>query len=136
VAAEERQKKQARVIHARKRCLLWERMKPTRRSIHRRVRAREVLDEGVLCGDLTVVTGSIRWTKNLPDRADVATRGGATVARGGAWKMCRTFWGRVMARGISELVETAQIHRFRAEKGHGGSAIGSGSNCQRSSVGR
>jgi hypothetical protein len=29
--------------------------------------------------------------------------------------MCRTFWGRVVARGISELAETAEIHRFEAE---------------------
>jgi hypothetical protein len=60
--------------------------------------------------------------------------------------MCRTFWGRVMARGISKLAETAQIHRsvaetpllvvMLAEMGHGGGAIGSGSNCRRSSEGR
>jgi hypothetical protein len=77
VAAEERQKKQARVIHARKRCRRREHVKPTRRSIHRRVEARAVSDEGVLGGDLTVVTGSIRWTGNLPIRADVVARGGA-----------------------------------------------------------
>jgi hypothetical protein len=82
VAAEERQKKQARVIHARKRWRRRERVKPTRRSIHRRVEARAVSDEGVLGGDLTGVTGSVRWTGNLPDRADVVARGGAGVARG------------------------------------------------------
>jgi hypothetical protein len=31
---------------------------------------------------MTVVTGSIRWTGNLLDRADVVARGGAGVARG------------------------------------------------------
>jgi hypothetical protein len=86
VAAEERQKKQARVIHARKTWRRRECVKPTRRRIHRRMGVRAVSEEGVLCGDLTVVTGSIRWTENLPDRADVAARGGATVARGGAWR--------------------------------------------------
>jgi hypothetical protein len=54
----------------------------TRRSFHRRVEAREVSDGGVLGGDMTVVTGSIRWTGNLPDRADVAAGDGAAVARG------------------------------------------------------
>jgi hypothetical protein len=68
VAAEERQKKQARVIHARKRCQRRELVKPMRRSIHRRVEAHAVSDEGVLGGDLTVVTGSIRWIGNLHDR--------------------------------------------------------------------
>jgi hypothetical protein len=57
-------------------------VKPTRKRIHRHVGARAVSDEGVLGGDLTVVTRSIRWTENLPDRADVVARGGATVARG------------------------------------------------------
>jgi hypothetical protein len=67
---------------------------PTRRSVHRRVRARAMSDWGVLGGDLTVVTGSIRWTGNLPDRADMEARGGAGAARGqmattsrGAWKL-------------------------------------------------
>jgi hypothetical protein len=53
-----------------------------------------VSDEGVLGGDLTVVTGSIRWTGNLPVRADVVARGGAGAARGqmattsrGAWSL-------------------------------------------------
>jgi hypothetical protein len=54
---------------------------PTHRSFHRRVEAREVSDGGVLGGDMTVVTGSIRWTGNLPDRADVVARGDAGVAR-------------------------------------------------------
>jgi hypothetical protein len=47
---------------------------------------------GVLGRDLTVVIESIRWTGNLPNRADVAARGGAETARGqmattskGAW---------------------------------------------------
>jgi hypothetical protein len=44
--------------------------------------AREVSYNGVLGGDMTVVTGSIRWTSNLLDRADVVARGGAGVARG------------------------------------------------------
>jgi hypothetical protein len=96
VAAEERQKKQARVIHAWKRWRRRERVKPTRRSIHRRVGAHAVSDEGVLGRDLTVVTGSIRWTGNLPDQADV-------VARGGVWKMCRTFWGRMESQNWLRL---------------------------------
>jgi hypothetical protein len=94
VAAEERQKKQACVIHARKRWRCRERMKPTRRSIHRRVGARVVSGEGVLGGDLTVVTGSIRWTGNLLVRADMVARVGAGAARGqmattsrGAWSL-------------------------------------------------
>ena len=44
--------------------------------------ARAKSDGGVLGGDLTVVTGSIRWTSNLPDRADVVARRGARLARG------------------------------------------------------
>jgi hypothetical protein len=75
MAAKEQQKKQTRVIHARKRWRRRERVKPTRRSIHRRVGAHVVSDEGVLGGDLTVVTGSIRWTGNLPNRADMAACG-------------------------------------------------------------
>jgi hypothetical protein len=54
----------------------------TRRRFHWRVEAREISDGGVLGGDMTVVTGSIRWTGNLPDRANVAARDGAAVARG------------------------------------------------------
>jgi hypothetical protein len=60
--------------------------------------------------------------------------------------MDRTFWGRVRARGSSKLAEIAQIHRTKAEtpllvvmlaeRGHGGSVIGLGSNCWRSSEGR
>jgi hypothetical protein len=52
----------------------------------------------------------------------------------------------VVARGVSELAETVDIHRSGAEtpllvvvldeRGHGGGAIGSGSNCRRSSMGR
>jgi hypothetical protein len=34
--------------------------------------------------DLTVIDGSVRWTGNLSDRADLAARGGAAVACGGA----------------------------------------------------
>ena len=100
-------------------------------------------DGGVLGGDLTVVTGSIRWTGNLLDRADVAARGGAAVACGGAWKDGQNVVG---ARGSSKLAEISQIHRTKAEtpllvvilakKGHGGGAIGSGSNCRRSSEGQ
>ena len=56
----------------------------TRWSIHRRVGAHAVSDGGVLGGDLTVVIGSIRWTGNILDRADVAAHGRAAVARGGA----------------------------------------------------
>jgi hypothetical protein len=70
------------------------RMNPTCRSINRRVEAHAVSDWGVLGGDLTVITGSIRWTGNLPDRADVAAHGGAGAARGqmattsrGVWKL-------------------------------------------------
>jgi hypothetical protein len=95
VAAEEQQKKQARVIHARKRWRRRERVKPTRRSIHRRVGARAVSDEGVLGGDLTVVTGSIRWTDNLPVRADVVARGVAGAARGQMATNSRGAWWRV-----------------------------------------
>ena len=54
-------------------------MNPTHWSFHQRVRARAVSDGSVLGGDMTVVTGSVRWIGNLPDRANVA-------ARGGAWK--------------------------------------------------
>jgi hypothetical protein len=36
----------------------------------------------MLGGNLIVVAGSVRWTGNLPDRADVAARGGAEAARG------------------------------------------------------
>jgi hypothetical protein len=54
------------------------------------VEARQGSDGGVLGGDLTVVGGSVWWTGELSDRADVAARGGAVVARG---KMDRTFWG-------------------------------------------
>jgi hypothetical protein len=50
------------------------------------VEAREESGGGVLGGDLTVVGGSVRWTGELSDRADVAARGGAVVARGGSWK--------------------------------------------------
>jgi hypothetical protein len=101
--------------------------------------AREVSDGSVLGRDMTIVTGYIKWTGNLPNRADVAARGGAPVARGGVWKMCRTFWGCVMARGILELAEIVQIHRSEAEtpllvvslaeRCHDGGAIGLGSNC-------
>jgi hypothetical protein len=56
-------------------------------------------------------------------------------------------WQQLLgARGVSELAETAEIHRsgaetpllmvVLAERGHGGGAIGSGSNYRRSSVGR
>ena len=100
-------------------------------------------DGGVLGGDLTVVTGSIRWTGNLFDRADVAVRGGAAVARG---KTDRTFWEHVRARGSSKLAEIAQIHHTKAdtpllvvilaERGHDGGAIGSGSNYRRSLEGQ
>jgi hypothetical protein len=51
-----------------------------------------------------------------------------------------------MARGSSKLAEISQIHRNKAEtpllvvilaeRGHGGGAIGSGSNYRRSSEGR
>jgi hypothetical protein len=51
-----------------------------------------------------------------------------------------------VARGVSELAETAEIHQSGAEtpllvvvlakRGHGGGAIGLGSNCRRSSMGR
>jgi hypothetical protein len=52
----------------------------------------------------------------------------------------------VVARGVSELAETTEIHRsgaetpllvvILAERGHGGGAIGSGSNYRRSLEGR
>ena len=45
-------------------------------------------DGVVLGGDLTIVSGSVRWIGKLSDRADVAARGGAVVARG---KTDRTF---------------------------------------------
>jgi hypothetical protein len=67
---------------------------PTRRSFYRRVGACANHDGGMLGRDMTVVTGSIRWTGNLPDQADVTACGGAGVARGqtattsrGAWKL-------------------------------------------------
>ena len=41
--------------------------------------ARAVFDRGVLGRDIIVVTRFVRWTGNLPNRADLA-------ARGGAWK--------------------------------------------------
>ena len=73
----------------------------------------------------------------------MAERGGAAVARG---KTNITFLGRVGARGSSKLAEISQIHRsgaetpllvvILAERGHGGGAIGSGSNCRRSLEGR
>ena len=73
----------------------------------------------------------------------MAARGGAAVARGGAWKDEHNFLG---ARGSSKLAEISQIHRSEAEtpllvvilaeRGHGGGAIGSGSNCRRSSEGQ
>jgi hypothetical protein len=107
-------------------------VKPTRRSFYRHVGARVVSDGGVLSRDLIVVVGSVRWTGNLSDQANVAARGGAVVARG---KTDITFWRHVMAHGISELAKIAQIHRF-AGGGHGSGAIGSGSNCRRSSKGR
>jgi hypothetical protein len=103
VAAEERQKKQARVIHAQKRWRRWECVKPTRRSIHRRVVARAVLDEGVLGGDLTVVIGSIRWTGNLPVRADVVARGGAGTACRQMATSSRGVWWRVESQNWLRL---------------------------------
>jgi hypothetical protein len=99
VAAEERQKKQARVIHARKRWRRRERMKPTRRSIHRRVEARVVSDEGVLGGYLASVTGSVRWTCNFLDRANVVARGAAGVAHG---QNGNNLEPRVEERGVSD----------------------------------
>jgi hypothetical protein len=56
-------------------------------------------------------------------------------------------WQQLLgARVVSELAETVEIHRsgaetpllvvILAERGHGGDAIGSGSNCRRSSKGR
>jgi hypothetical protein len=104
VAAEERQKKQARVIHARKRWRRRERVKPTRRSIHRRVGVCAVSDEGVLGGYLTGVTVSVRWTGNLPDRADVVAFGGAGVARG---KMATT-WSRTW-RSVEVLIRLCSM---------------------------
>jgi hypothetical protein len=56
------------------------------------VEAREISDGGVLGGDMTVVIGSIRWTGNLPDRADVAARDGAAVARGQTATTSRGAW--------------------------------------------
>jgi hypothetical protein len=71
------------------------------------------VDGGVLGEDLTVVDGSVRWTGNLSDWADLAGCGGAAVVRGVRGKKDKTFWGRVRARGSSELVEIAQIHLSR-----------------------
>jgi hypothetical protein len=70
------------------------------------VEAREESDGGVLGGDLTVVGGSVRWTGELSDRADV-------VAHGGSWKDGQNL---LVARGISKLAEISQIHRNKAEK--------------------
>ena len=114
-----------------------------RRSFYRCVGTRAESDGVVLGEDLTVVGGSIRWTCNLPDRADMVAHGGAAVARGGAWKDGQNL---LRVRGSSKLVEIAQIHRTKAntpllvvilaERGHDGGAIGSGSNYRRSSEGR
>ena len=51
-------------------------------------------DGGVLGGDLTVVTRSIRWTGNLLDRADVVACGGAGLARGQTATTSRGAWWR------------------------------------------
>jgi hypothetical protein len=53
-----------------------------RRSFHWHVEVRALSDGGVLGGDMTVVTGSIRCTGNLPYRADVVARGGAEATCG------------------------------------------------------
>jgi hypothetical protein len=55
-----------------------------------------VSDGGVLGGDLIVVTGSIRWTGNLPDRADMAARWQtATTSRGAWWRVEAQNWLRL-----------------------------------------
>jgi hypothetical protein len=70
--------------------------------------------------------------------------------RGCAWRCWSGAWANgnksVVARGVLDLAEIAEIHRsgaetpllvvVLAERGHGGGAIGLGSNCRRSSVGR
>jgi hypothetical protein len=115
VAAEERQKKQVRVIHARKRCRRWERVKPTRRSIHQHVGVCAVLDEGVLGGDLTVVIGSIRWTDNLPVRVDVVARGCAGAARGQMATTSRGVWWRVESQNwlrLQRSIDPGLRHHF------------------------
>jgi hypothetical protein len=78
-------------------------MDPTRRSFHRRVEAREVSDGGVLGGDMTVVTGSIRWTGNLPNRADVVAHGGAGAACGQMATTSRDAWWRVESQNWLRL---------------------------------
>ena len=108
---------------------------PTCRRIHLSMGACAESNGGVVGRDLTIVGGSVRWTGKLSDRVDVAARG----------KADKTLWGRVMVRGSSKLAEIAQIHRSKvkkpllvvvlAERGHSGGAIGSGSNCRRSSKG-
>ena len=67
--------------------------------------ARVVSDGGVLGGDLTVVTRSIRWIGNLLDRADM-------VARGDVWKDEQNV---LEACGSLKLAEIAQIHRTKAD---------------------
>jgi hypothetical protein len=62
-----------------------------------------VSNGGILGRDLTVVTRSIRWTSNLPDRADVAARGGAGVARGQTATTSRGTWWRVEAQNWLRL---------------------------------
>jgi hypothetical protein len=84
---------------------------------------------------MTVVTGSIRWTGNLPDRADVVARGGVTVrveARGrcaepsgGAWwhvesqnwlrlqrstdsRLRHHFWWLFWPRGVTVVAQFAR----------------------------
>ena len=108
--------------------------------------ARAVSDGGVLGGDLTIVTGSIRWIETFligPTWRRMEERQWRVEARG---KTDRTFLGCVMARESSKLAEILQIHRTKAEtpllvvilaeRGHDGGAIGSDSNYWRSLEGR
>jgi hypothetical protein len=70
-------------------------MDPTRRRFHQRVGARAISNGGILGKDMIVITGSIRWTGNLPDWADMAARGVAAVAHGARGMKDRIFSRRV-----------------------------------------
>jgi hypothetical protein len=58
---------------------------------------------GFLGGDLTIITRSITWTSNLPDKVDVAARGGAGVARGQTATTSRGAWWHVEAQNWLRL---------------------------------
>jgi hypothetical protein len=57
-------------------------MDPTRKIFHQLVGLCAVSNGGMLGGNLIVVAGSVRWTGNLPDRADMVARGGVEAVHG------------------------------------------------------